>query len=82
MLEDGFASRKYSAILGNLRDHGYLDDTDVESLLKNYRATERIDFEGISQEKAKLVTWMPFWPMAPRNEGPHTKRFPWKSNRP
>lgn len=56
MLEDGFASRKYSAILGNLRDHGYLDDADVERLLKNYRATERIDFEGISQEKAKLVT--------------------------
>ncbi|SFC44310.1 hypothetical protein SAMN04487891_11156 [Flagellimonas taeanensis] len=41
MLEDGFTSVKYSAIVGNLRDKGYLDDADVERLLKNYLATQR-----------------------------------------
>ncbi len=34
MLEDGFKSGKYSTILGNLRENGFLDDKDVQNLIK------------------------------------------------
>lgn len=34
MLVDGFKSEEYSAILGNLRDNGFLNDSDVRNLLK------------------------------------------------
>ncbi|KAB7530318.1 hypothetical protein F8C76_02075 [Flagellimonas olearia] len=56
MLEDGFKSVRYSAILGNLRDNGHLEEADIKRLLHNYMTTQRIDFEGIPNEKAKIVT--------------------------
>lgn len=56
MLDDGFKSDRYSAILGNLRDNGYLDNKDVELLLKAFIASQRIDFADISEEKARIVS--------------------------
>jgi len=56
MLEDGFKSNRYTAILGNLRDNGYLDESDVDILLKNFVSTHTINFDGISDAKAKIVT--------------------------
>ncbi|WP_127025013.1 hypothetical protein [Flagellimonas beolgyonensis] len=56
MLDDGFKSNRYSAILGNLCDNGHLDKSDVDILLKNYISTHTINFNGIGDEKAKIVT--------------------------
>ncbi len=56
MLEDGFKSNRYTAILGNLRDNGYQDESDVDILLKNFVSTHTINFDGISDAKAKIVT--------------------------
>jgi len=42
MLEDGFKSDRYSAILGNLKDNGFLNDEDVENLLKEFIITQKI----------------------------------------
>ncbi|PWK24308.1 hypothetical protein LX92_01898 [Maribacter polysiphoniae] len=55
MLEDGFCSVRYSAILGNLRDRGYLSHEDVEKLLKDYVTAQRVILAAISDEKAKIV---------------------------
>jgi len=56
MLEDGFKSNRYGAILGNLRDNGYLDESDVDILLKNFISTYTINFDRVSDTKAKIVT--------------------------
>lgn len=56
MLEDGFKSERYSAILGNLKDNGFLDKEDVENLLKEYFTLQKISFDCISDEKAKIVS--------------------------
>ena len=55
MLEDGFKSDRYSAILGNLRDNRYLDDKDVENLTKEFVTTQKISFDSISDKKAEIV---------------------------
>lgn len=56
MLDDGFKSEKYSAILGNLSDNGYLDQDDVDILLREYTTTQKIMLDGISREKAIIVS--------------------------
>ncbi|MGN7515963.1 MAG: hypothetical protein ACTHOM_16420 [Allomuricauda sp.] len=42
--------------MGNLRDNGYLDESDVDILLKNFVSTQTINFDGISDAKVKIVT--------------------------
>ena len=56
MLEDGFRSDRYSAILGNLMDNGFLNIKDVENLLKEFITLQRISFDCITAEKAKIVS--------------------------
>jgi len=56
MLEDGFKSDRYSAILGNLKDNGFLNDEDVENLLKEFIMAQKISFDRITDEKAKIVS--------------------------
>ncbi len=56
MLEDGFRSDRYSAILGNLMDNGFLNTKDVENLLKEFITLQRISFDCITVEKAKIVS--------------------------
>ncbi|MDE3741160.1 hypothetical protein [Maribacter polysaccharolyticus] len=56
MLEEGFSSDRYSAILGNLKDNGYLNSKDVEILMQEYITTQKITFDCISNEKAKIVS--------------------------
>lgn len=56
MLEDGFRSDKYSAILGNLRDNGFLNNKDVQNLLKEFFTLQKICFDCITDEKAKIVS--------------------------
>ena len=56
MLEDGFRSHRYSAILGNLRNNGFLNTEDVEKLLKEFITTQKITFDCISDEKAQIVS--------------------------
>ena len=56
MLEDGFRSERYSAILGNLKDNGFLNPKDVDKLLKEFLTTQKITFDGISDEKAQIVS--------------------------
>tara|TARA_R110000850_G_scaffold18046_1_gene54869 strand:+ start:938 stop:1147 length:210 start_codon:yes stop_codon:yes gene_type:complete len=56
MLEDGFRSDRYSAILGNLMDNGFLNTKDVENLLKEFITLQRISFDCITAEKAKIVS--------------------------
>ncbi|MBU2907544.1 hypothetical protein KO529_22270 [Arenibacter algicola] len=56
MLEDGFRSHRYSDILGNLRENGFLNVEDVSKLLKEFTSTKKITFACISNEKAKIVS--------------------------
>ena len=56
MLEDGFRSDRYSVILGNLKDNGFLNSEDVEKLLKEFLTTQKITFGCISYEKAQIVS--------------------------
>lgn len=56
MLEDGFSADSYSAILGNLKDNGHLDDSDVENLIHGYIIGQKIVFDGVCGEKAKIVS--------------------------
>lgn len=56
MLEDGFRSHRYSDIVGNLRDNGFLTAEDVRKLLKEYTTTQKITFDCIDDEKAKIVS--------------------------
>lgn len=56
MLEDGFKSERYSAILGNLKDNGFLNKDDVENLLKEYFTLQKISFDCINEKKAKIVS--------------------------
>ena len=50
MLEDGFRSHRYSDIVGNLRDNGFLTAEDVRKLLKEYTTTQKITFDCIDDE--------------------------------
>lgn len=56
MLEDGFRSHRYSDIVGNLRDNGFLTAEDVRKLLKEYTTTQKITFDCIDDEKAQIVS--------------------------
>ncbi len=56
MLEDGFKSEKYSAILGNLRENGFLDDEDVQNLMKEFMTTQKISFIDLTDAKAKILS--------------------------
>ncbi len=56
MLQDGFRSEKYSDVLSNLRDNGFLNNEDVEILMKEYTTTQKIMLDGISREKAIIVS--------------------------
>ena len=56
MLEDGYRSHRYSDIVGNLRDNGFLTAEDVRKLLKEYTTTQKITFDCIDDEKAKIVS--------------------------
>lgn len=56
MLEDGFKSDKYSAILGNLRENGFLEDEDVHNLMKEFMTTQKISFNDITDAKAKILS--------------------------
>ena len=56
MLEDGFRSDRYSEILGNLMDNGFLNTKDVEILLKEFITLQRISFDCITADKAKIVS--------------------------
>ena len=56
MLEEGFRSYRYSDIVGNLRDNGFLTAEDVRKLLKEYTTTQKITFDCIDDEKAKIVS--------------------------
>ena len=56
MLEDGFSSDRYSAILGNLMDNGFLNKKDVDDLLEEFITLQKISFDGITDEKTKIVS--------------------------
>ncbi len=56
MLEDGFRSHRYSDILGNLSENGFLTAEDVGKLLKEFTTTQKITFACISDEKAQIVS--------------------------
>ncbi len=56
MLEDGFRSDRYSAILGNLKDNGFLNSKDVENLIREFTTTQKITLDGVSDEKAEIVS--------------------------
>ena len=56
MLEDGFRSDRYSAVLGNLKDNGFLNNKDVEILIREFTTAEKIILDGVSDEKAEIVS--------------------------
>jgi len=55
-LEDGFRSDRYSAVLGNLKDNGFLNNKDVEILIREFTTTQKITLDGVSDEKAEIVS--------------------------
>jgi len=56
MLEDGFKSGKYSAILSNLKEGGLLTSEDVNILINGYISKRVIVLDSISDEKARIVS--------------------------
>jgi len=56
MLEDGFRSHRYSDILDNLGENGFLTAEDIGKLLKEFTSTKKITFDCISDEKAQIVS--------------------------
>jgi hypothetical protein len=56
MLEDGFSSDRYSAVLGNLKDNGFLNNKDVEILIREFTTTQKITLDGVNDEKAEIVS--------------------------
>ncbi len=55
MLDKNFTSDKYSALLGNLRDNGYLTQHDCNVLQTNSLKKNSGYFENITDEKAEIV---------------------------
>ena len=55
ILEKDFSSDRYSAILGNLRDNGYLSQVDVDILLSDSLKNKSVYLNNISVEKAEIV---------------------------
>lgn len=56
MLEDGFKSGKYSAILSNLKEGGFLTSEEVNILINSYISKRIIVLDSISEEKARIVS--------------------------
>jgi len=56
MLEDGFKSGKYSAILSNLKDGGFLSSEEVNVLINGYISKRIIVLDSVSDEKARIVS--------------------------
>lgn len=56
MLEDGFRSDNYGGVLCNLRENGFLQEKEVENLLKEFMTTQKITMDFINSEKAKIVS--------------------------
>jgi hypothetical protein len=56
MLEDGFKSGKYSAILSNLKEGGFLTSEEVNVLINGYISKRIIVLDSISDEKARIVS--------------------------
>ena len=56
MLEDGFKSGKYSAILSNLKEGGYLTSEEVNVLISAYISRRIIVLDSISDDKARIVS--------------------------
>jgi hypothetical protein len=56
MLEVGYRSHRYSDILDNLNENGFLTTEDVIRLLKEFTTTQKITFDCISDEKAQIVS--------------------------
>ena len=55
MIDNNFTADRYSALLGNLRDNGYLSQNEVDILQKNALTKESGYFESINDEKAEIV---------------------------
>jgi len=56
MLKDGFKSDKYSAILGHLKEDGFLTGEEVNVLISGYIPKHIIVLDSISDEKARTVS--------------------------
>jgi len=54
MLEDGFKSGKYSGILGNLKDGGFLTGEEVNVLINGYFLKRIIVLDSVPDEKARI----------------------------
>lgn len=55
MLDKDFSSDRYSAILGNLRDNGYLSQGDIDVLIKDSFEKNSVVLTNISEDKAEIV---------------------------
>jgi len=56
MLKDGFKSAKYSAILDNLKESGFLTSEEVNVLISGYISKHIIVLDSISDEKSRMVS--------------------------
>jgi len=56
MLKDGFKSDKYSAILGHLKEGGFLTSEEVNVLISGYISKHIIVLDSISEEKGRMVS--------------------------
>ncbi|WP_373519519.1 hypothetical protein [Pricia sp.] len=56
MLRDGVKSDKYIAILGNLKEGGFLTSEEVNVLISGYISKHIIVLDSISDEKARIVS--------------------------
>lgn len=55
MLDKDFSAKGYSAILDYLRDNDYLNQKDIEVLLKDAMEQNAVVLTNISAEKAEIV---------------------------
>ncbi|KQC30363.1 hypothetical protein [Flagellimonas eckloniae] len=55
MLDKDFSSDRYPALLGNLRDNGYLSQGDIDVLLKDSFVKNSVVLANISEDKAEIV---------------------------
>jgi len=56
MLKDGFKSDKYSAILDNLKEGGFLASEEVNVLISAYIPKQTIVLDSIGDGKARMVS--------------------------
>ncbi len=56
MLKDGFKSDKFSTILDNLKEGGFLTSEEVNVLISGYISKHIIVLDSISDEKAQMVS--------------------------